>query len=265
MNKALLDPKIHLTVLIVTVLSEFIGTKRVTIGPGVMLFLPMLYALVITGMMTFKRFKFFTREQSVAASPLITLSILFLVARIAVIIGPNIMTIIAAGPALLLQELGNLGTIFLALPVALLLGLKRETIGATHSIAREPNVALISEKYTLDSPEGLGVLGVYVIGTLFGAIFIGLFAGFLASVTPLHPYALAMACGVGSGSMMAASSGSLIALFPEMKDQIAAFAGASNLISTGSGLYVSLFIALPMTEWLYRKLEPILGRKKKAE
>ena len=48
MNKALLDPKIHITVLLVTVLSEFIGIKRVTVGPGVMLFLPMLYALVIT-------------------------------------------------------------------------------------------------------------------------------------------------------------------------------------------------------------------------
>ncbi len=265
MNKALLDPKIHITVLLVTVLSEYIGIKRITVGPGVMLFLPMLYALVITGALTIKRLGFFKREQSVAASPLITLSILFLVARIAVIIGPNIMTIIAAGPALLLQELGNLGTIFLALPVALLLGLKREAVGATHSIAREPNVALISEDYTLDSPEGLGVLGVYVIGTLFGAIFMGLFAGFLASTTPLHPYALAMASGVGSGSMMAASSGSLLALFPDMKDQIAAFAGASNLISTGSGLYVSIFVALPLTEWLYKKLEPVLGRKKSVE
>jgi len=74
-----------------------------------------------------------------------------------------------------------------------------------------------------------------------------------------------MASGVGSGSMMAASSGSLLALFPDMKDQIAAFAGASNLISTGSGLYVSIFVALPLTEWLYKKLEPVLGRNKSVE
>lgn len=204
--------------------------------------------------------KLFNADESKVASPIITVSILFLVAKIAVTIGPNIKTILSAGPALILQELGNLGTALIGVPIAILLGLKRETIGATHSIGREPNVAIISEKYGLDSPEGRGVLGVYVVGTLFGAVFMGLFAGFLASVTPLHPYALAMACGVGSGSMMAASSGSLIALYPHLKDQITAFAGASNLATMADGVYATIFLALPMTHWMYWKLEPILGR-----
>lgn len=42
---------------------------------------------------------------------------------------------------MILQEFGNLGTVFIGVPVAIYLGLKRETIGAAHSIAREPNVA----------------------------------------------------------------------------------------------------------------------------
>lgn len=54
---------------------------------------------------------------------------------------------IQAGPALLLQEIGNPGTIFFALPLALLLSLKREAIGATHSINRETNLALITDMY----------------------------------------------------------------------------------------------------------------------
>lgn len=258
MRRVIFNPKIHCIVLLITVLAEFIGTRRLQIGPGVMLFLPMLYALVAAAVLTLKPIRMFSKEESASASPLITISIFFLIAKIAVVIGPNVKTIVQAGPALILQELGNLGTIFLALPVGLLLGLKRELIGATHSIAREPNLGLVSEKYGLDSPEGIGVLGVYVMGTLFGAIFLGLFAGFLATATPLHPYALAMACGVGSGSMMAASSGTLVHLFPEMKDQIITFAGASNLCSLGSGLYVSILIGLPLTEWLYKVLE---GRK----
>jgi len=52
------------------------------------------------------------------------------------------------------------------------LGLRRETIGAAHSIAREPNVALIGDIYGLDTPEGQGVMGVYICGTVFGTIFL---------------------------------------------------------------------------------------------
>ena len=46
-----------------------------------------------------------------------------------------------------------------------------------------------------------------------------------------------------------------------MKESITAYAGASNLLSLAGGLYLSIFIYLPLTEWLYRKLYPILGRK----
>lgn len=60
-----------------------------------------------------------------------------------------------------------------------------------------------------------------------------------------------MAAGVGSGSMMAAASGALIAAYPEFETQIIAFAGASNLLTYGTGLFVSVFIALPLTEKLY--------------
>ena len=39
------------------------------------------------------------------------------------------------------------GTIIIGSPIALLIGMKREAIGATFSIDREPNLAIISEKY----------------------------------------------------------------------------------------------------------------------
>lgn len=148
----------------------------------------------------------------------------------------------------------NLGTVFIGVPVAIYLGLKRETIGAAHSIAREPNVALIGERYGLDSAEGRGVMGVYIAGTVFGTIFFGVMASFAAAYLPFHPYALAMAAGVGSASMMTAAVGSLSVMYPQMADQIAAFGAASNMLSGLDGLYMCIWMALPLTEWLYKKI-----------
>ena len=166
----------------------------------------------------------------------------------------SIKAILAASPALILQEFGNLGTVFIGVPVAIYLGLKRETIGAAHSIAREPNVALIGERYGLDSAEGRGVMGVYIAGTVFGTIFFGVMASFAAAYLPFHPYALAMAAGVGSASMMTAAVGSLSVMYPQMADQIAAFGAASNMLSGLDGLYMCIWMALPLTEWLYKKI-----------
>lgn len=243
------DWRLHAIVFAIVCLTEFIGTHRFSVGPGVILLLPMLYAIIIGLILYFT--PIIKEKQSKNAEPLIVLGVTLLIAKIGVIIGPSLPSLIEAGPALVLQELGNLGTILFALPVAILLGLKRESIGMTHSIAREPNVGLIMDKYGFNSPEGRGVMAIYIFGTVFGAVFMGLISGFLATLTPLHPLSFAMASGVGSGSMMAAASGSLIAAFPELETDIIAFAGASNLLSLSTGLYMSIFIGLPLTEKLY--------------
>ncbi len=253
------DWRLHLIVLVVVMVTEMIGAQSVSIGIGVVTFLPMLYAIVIgLGLYFTPAVK---EKQSKNAESLIFLAVSLLMAKFGVTIGPSIQTLIEVGPALVLQEIGNLGTIFLALPVAIALGLKRESIGMTHSVAREPNVALIMDKFGLNSPEGRGVMSIYIFGTVFGAIFMGLIAGILASATPIHPLSFAMASGVGSGSMMAAASGSLIAGFPELEADILALAGASNLISTGIGLYVSIIVGLPLTEKLYSILIKLRVRK----
>jgi len=244
------DWRLHLLVLITVIATEAIGTFSFSVGPGVVMLLPMLYALIIGLVLYFT--PVVKNKQSKNAEPIIVLGVSLLLAKIGVIIGPDLPEIIAAGPALLLQELGNLGTIFVALPVAIWLGLKRETIGMTHSVAREPNVGLVMDKFGINSPEGRGVMAVYIFGTVFGAVFLGLLAGFFATLTPLDPLSFAMASGIGSGSMMAAASGSLVAAFPALESQIVAFAGASNLLSLSTGLYVSLFVALPLTEKLYK-------------
>ncbi len=108
------------------------------------------------------------------------------------------------------QEFGHFfGTMVFGLPIAHLLGIERQAIGATFSVGREPSLAIIGEKYGMQSPEGQGVLAEYLTGTVFGAVFIALLAGLITSLRIVDPLALAMGAGVGSGSMMAAASGSI--------------------------------------------------------
>ena len=163
---------------------------------------------------------------------------------------------------MLFQELGHFfGTMVFGLPVAILLGVKREAIGATFSVGREPSLAIIGEKYGMDSPEGRGVLAEYITGTVIGAVFIGLLAGFVASLGFFSPYPLAMGAGVGSGSMMAAASAAIAAQqTPEVAREVAAFAAASNLMTTTVGTYFTLFISLPFAAWAYSGLEPSLSK-----
>lgn len=263
--------KLNLAVLLIVIICETIGIVKFKVGMFQIVLLPMLFAVVIGMLITpdilGKKLSFLKKVVSMEvvemAGPFVMLSLLPLGVKYGTLVGPNIVKVIQAGPAFLLQELGNLGTIFLGLPIALLLGLKREAVGATVSICREPTLGIIGERYGISSPEGTGMLGTYLIGTVFGTIFYSLLASLSVS-TGLHPYALAMACGMGSGSMMTASSSALAATVPEMKDTILAYAATSNMLTGVTGLYSVIFLGLPLVNYLYDKLEPIIGRGGKA-
>src|SRR5699024_5226072 len=177
------DWRLHLVVVAIVIITELIGTHEIAVGAGAILLLPMLYA-VILGLAAFFT-PLINKNQSKKAETLVFMSVTLLIAKFGVQAGPALPELIQAGPALILQEFGNLATILVALPVALLLGLKRETIGMTHSIGREANLALISEKYGISSPEGRGVVSMYIFGTIFGAIFLGLTSGLFASLLPI--------------------------------------------------------------------------------
>lgn len=259
------DYKLFLTVLAVTIVCELIGTIKIPAGPGTITLLPMIYAMIACLVLyLLKPYKFLELPQANNASGLISIGITILIAKISITSGVGINEIIKAGPALILQNFGNLGTIVFALPIALLLGFKREAIGMTHSVGREPNVALVTEKYGSDGPEFRGVMVVYVVGTVFGTIFMGAIASFLASATPISVEAYAMATGCGSAGMMTAALAPLIEMKPELEVTLTSYASISNLISTVAGLYISIFLGLPLTEKLYKVLEPILGKDKKS-
>jgi hypothetical protein len=256
---------------VILVIAEFIGSFTFKIGPGKVILLPMIWALLLGAALGLAsdRWKSGARldvRSQFYAAAILQPALLLFVAKLGLMVGSALPKLAAAGWALAFQELGHfVGTILLGLPLALLLGIKREAIGATFSVGREPSLAIIGEKYGMDSAEGRGVLAEYLTGTVFGAVFIAIFAGFVASLHIFHPLALAMGSGVGSGSMMAAASGAIAAQQdPEMAKSVLTFAAASNLITTTVGTYFTLFISLPMALFGYRVLEPLIGRKTRA-
>lgn len=265
-QKLLKNWPLHLAMLAIVVVFEAINTITIPTPIGGISLLPMLFAMV-AGLILFliKPLKCIKEEQSHLSGDFVMIGIGFLLAKVAVNTGIQLENVLKAGPALILQELGNLGTILLALPLALLLGFGREAVGMTHSISREPNVAYIATKYGSESAEFRGVMVTYIVGTLLGTIFMGLMASVLGGLGILHPYSLAMACGVGSGSMMAASSASLAAAFPEMAEQISAYAGTSNVLSNADGVVMTVILGVPMCNWMYNKLYPAIGRGKKEK
>ncbi len=237
-----------------------IGVIEIKLTETIQIFLlPLLYALVMgLALYLAKPIKFVGSKQSKVAEGAMVLFIGVLIAKLAISSGQSLHNIYNVGPALILQQFGDLGTL-IALPIALLLGFRREVIGMTSSICREPNLGIIIDKYGFKSPETRGVLAIFVIGSIIGTAFISFLSSICASVLPIHPYAFAMASGIGSASMNAASLASISHLFPAMATDLEAFAGCSNLLSFCFGIYMCMFISIPLAEKLYGFLSPHIG------
>jgi MFS family permease len=247
---------------VIALAVQFIGQAKIDLGIGAIVIFPMVWGLILGLLVSIQKFKPLGLDLQRIAAALVGVAVLLLVARLAFNIGPSLPSLIKAGPALLLQEVGHLlGTIVLALPLAVLLRMGKATVGATFSLDREPSFAMVSEKYGPDSDQYRGVLAMYVFGTLFGAVFITLLTSLVANWKIFDPLALAMGAGVGSGSMMAASSASIIAAYPGDQEAILGMAAVSNLITTVLGVYVGIYIALPLADRFYK----VLTRKQTRE
>ena len=255
------DYKLHFTILICIIIAEYIGVITLNMAGISIVLMPLLYSLILaTAFYLAKPAKWISIDQSNKSTAIMMLLIGPLLAKLAIASGQNIGIILNAGPAILLQEIGNLGTIFVAMPIALLLGFKRETIGMTSSICREPQMAVVMDKFGFASPETKGFFTIFLIGTVLGTPFISLLVSVLTYIIPLHPFAYGMACGIGSASMNAAAVSSLSTIFPQYAVELEAFSGMANLISMVTGMYVYIFVALPLTERLYNILEPITDK-----
>lgn len=252
--------KIYLLAFLFILIADRIGQIQIPIGKGMFILFPIFYAIILGVCCGPQVAKIVNHEQVKAASKLVVVGIAPFIAKLGITAGANIETILNAGPAVLLHGFGNLFGIFLALPVAILLGMKREAVGACFSINREYHMALINNIYGSDSPEARGSLSIYIVGGMIGTIYFGIMASAVAMTGWFRPEALGLASGVGAGIMMASSSASLCAIYPEAAETIKTLASVGETMAGITGIYINMFLAIPLCDWLYRVLEPRIGR-----
>jgi hypothetical protein len=249
-----------ITAVVIFVSQYLIGKQTIPMGSISLTILPMLFAVMIGMGLSLVGLRekvktwgrIFTNKEESFCSKMVGFSLLVLGTQYAGMIIPNLENIIVAGIPLILQELGNLLPVFIAIPLAVKLGLGRKAIGACSSISREPSIAVVQSKYGTGTPEYIGVLAIYLCGSVIGTLWFNIL-GSLSPLTGLHPMALAAGAGVGSGSMLSAASGALISnLDPEMTKQVLSIAAASNLLSSVLGVFSLTFLGLPLAEFMFK-------------
>ncbi len=240
--------------LLCSVAAELIGPIRISFGKLNITFLPLLYAMIFMLILYLaKPIHGVGRTFVPAASKLLSMGVVFAMAKLGISGGASIEQIISASPVLILQNIGNIGTVLAALPVALLLGMGREAVGMTYAMSREPNVALIADKYGSESEEFRGVMVCYIVGTVFGSIFMSIVPPIFIALGIFSPEAAAMAVGAGSSSMMASGLAGVIEAAPGANpDVLTAFATISNVISSAITVYLGIFITLPLSNLIYK-------------
>jgi len=257
--------KVYVAAVVIALVFDLIGTITIDIGIGKLTILPMVFATIFAGLLGPDLLKIFDTEEAKIGGELVLVVLAPFMAKMGVSAGANLAKLVAVGPALLLQEFGNLGTILFSLPLALALGLKKEAIGACYSINRDSNLGLTTDIYGPDAAETKGTFAVYIVGSIIGTVFISILASVIASLNIFHPLALGMASGVGSGSMMSAAAGTFSTFYPEYAEDIMVMGSASDMLTGITGIYMGTFIGLPITRKLYAILEPKFAKKAKKE
>ena len=242
-------------IVVLAAIAQLIGPLTVPLGSVSIMLLPMIWALLMGVLISGQTWRPLPIDLQHTANAIMSVAVLVLCARLGLTLGQQLPALFAAGPALLLQELGNVfGSLLLALPLAVLLRMGPATVGATSSIDREPSFAMVTSRFGADSPQYRGVLSMYVFGSIFGAIVVSLVASVISALGIFRWEALAMGSGVGSGSMMAAGIASVGAAHPEFADTIAALATTANLIAAVVGVPLTLWISLPLADRFYKFL-----------
>lgn len=254
--------------LVLCVLAELIGPLKFKVAGVDVTILTMIWVIImgillspmLLGKVIPPLKKFISSAEIKRALYLLSLTLYPLGIMFGINAGPKIGIVLQAGPALLLQEVGNMMTMLIALPLGLLIGLGRSAVGGTFSLCRDTALGIIGDKYGLESREGMGTLGTYISGSVFGTLFYSFLAP-LGLMIGFHPYALAMASGMGSASMMNAATTALTSAAPAaFTEQILAYSATSGLLTAVTGIYVEMFVALPLANWYYRRINPSIEK-----
>ena len=146
--------KIHFMALILAVIAEWIGVEK-DIGrcPGVLLFLPMLYAMILGAFISWPKIKVLKESETKHATEVLGLLTLLLVTKLGIVIGAIAGENCRCRVCLVRTGIGAFSrhgnSRFCQSPS--LWAWAANPSGATFSIDREPNIAIIAEKYGLNS------------------------------------------------------------------------------------------------------------------
>lgn len=229
------------------------GTHKIPLGNAAIVLMPVLWAVLIGAVIGVQKVRPMSGQSRAVASVLLNVSIVMFLAALGTHVGPSLAKFTSIGPAILLQEVGHIfGTVILALPVGVALGMGRSAIGATWAIDRESYLAYALQRFGVKSPIYRGVFSVWLLGSVFGAVFISLLAGLLGGLGIFDPRALALGLGLGSGSMMLGGVAALSIIYPGQAPEIMALAALSNLVTNLVGFYAGAFLSLPMSMRLYK-------------
>ena len=245
----------------ICVVAILLGTHKIPLGSAAIVLMPVLWAVLMGAVAGIQKARPISGPSRAVSSVLLNVSIVMFLAALGTHVGPSLSKLTTLGPAIVLQEVGHIfGTIILALPVAVALGMGRMAIGATWAIDRESYLAYALQRFGVKSPVYRGVFSVWLLGSVFGAVFISLLAGVLGGMGIFDPKALALGLGLGSGSMMLGGVAALSIIYPEQAPEIMALAALSNLVTNLVGFYAGAFVSLPMALRLYKFWSRIFRR-----
>ena len=245
----------------ICVVAILLGTHKIPLGSAAIVLMPVLWAVLRAAGAGIQKARPISGPSRAVSSVLLNVSIVMFLAALGTHVGPSLSKLTTLGPAIVLQEVGHIfGTIILALPVAVALGMGRMAIGATWAIDRESYLAYALQRFGVKSPVYRGVFSVWLLGSVFGAVFISLLAGVLGGMGIFDPKALALGLGLGSGSMMLGGVAALSIIYPEQAPEIMALAALSNLVTNLVGFYAGAFVSLPMSLRLYKFWSRIFRR-----
>ena len=145
-----------LCVILCCLAAEFIGPIKLSLGRFTVTFLPLLYAMLLMLVLYLaKPVRGVGKAYVPAASRMLSMGVVFAMAKLGISSGASIKEMISASPILILQNIGNIGTVLFALPIALILGMKREAVGMSY-VNQEPDVYKVLEEDFGGEEYGIG-------------------------------------------------------------------------------------------------------------
>jgi len=172
--------------------------RQLSIGPGKIVLLPMLWALVIGAVWSLAADRLpaplqIGAELQRRASTIVQLALLMFIAKLGLLVGGSLPKLATAGWALVFQEFGHFfGTMALGCDCT---AAWHQARGHRRDLLRWPRAEPSHDRREIRDAiaEGRGVLAEYITGTIFGTIFIALLASLMTGLAIFNPRALAMA------------------------------------------------------------------------